>query len=391
MKRIIFLISIFCLFQTCTKDNDNKLKCDCSQGYPETEPIYCPEQFCQSDSCQTYFNIWKDLFLSKNQMSKEYFDNHITLCSSTIHKWAQGTSFEIFYKVKIGWAEYRLLDKFIFYIASNLYPGLDVPRNVLLSKSQIATVLNGSYFSSQMSKINPVNELKYTAEKDAMKALINASYVDTFCVGSVSFPQKSFDKYNVGHPYFMASGVLNWNDNKCIEGSIDLITGETNINEQICLIIFCFSKGTQITQHDGSVKTINKIKIGDKILSFNLSTMKIEEDFVQKVDSVFHNDMVTIVFNDMTTNENTSDHPYLVRGKGWSSFKPKITMDKYKIKTSQLQIGDTCFKYQNNRLSEVYVKSITENNGLTMTYNISNLKKNNSFFANGILVSNESY
>ena len=144
-------------------------------------------------------------------------------------------------------------------------------------------------------------------------------------------------------------------------------------------------------QSDGSAKPIDKIKIGDKILSVNPSSMKVEEDIVQKVDSVIHNDMVTIVFNDMTSNSNTSDHPYLVKGKGWSSAKPELTMDKYKIKTSQLQTGDTCFKYQNNRLTEVYVKSITESNGSSMTYNLSNLKRNNSFFANGILVSNESY
>ena len=324
-------------------------------------------------------------------MSQEYFDDHITLCSTTIHKWAEGTSFEIFYKVKIEWAEYRLLDKFIFYIASNLYPGLDVPRNVLLSKSQIETVLNGNYFSSQMSKISPVNELKYTSETEAMKALIEASYVDTFCIGSVSYPQKSFDKYTIGHPYFIASGVLNWTDNKCIEGSIDLITGETYINEQICYILFCFSKGTQIMQYDGSIKPIDKIRIDDKILSINLSTMELEEDIVQKVDSVIHNDMVTIVFNDMTTNSNTSDHPYLVKGKGWSSFKPKITLDKYKIRTSQLQIGDTCFKYKNDKLEEVYIKSITEKTESRITYNISSLKKNKSYFANGILVSNENF
>jgi len=311
------------------------------------------------------------------------------LCSTTIHKWAEGTSFEIFYKVKIEWAEYRLLDKFIFYIASNLYPGLDVPRNVLLSKSQIETILDGNYFSSEMNKITPVNKLKFTSQTDAMKALIDASDVDTFCIGSVSYQQKSFDQNTVGHPYLIASGVLNWKDNKCIEGSIDLITGETFINEKVCYILFCFSKGTQIMQFDGSIKPIDKIKIGDKILSLNLSAMKVEEDVVQKADSVIHNDIVKIVFSDMTTNSNTSDHPYLVKGKGWCSFKPGETMDKYKIKTSQLQIGDTCFKYQNNRLTEVYVKSITENNGFTMTYNISSLKKNNSYFANGILVSNE--
>jgi hypothetical protein len=398
MRRIIISISIIFFFQTCTKndsdqlkDNSNQLKCDCSSGFPEPEAIYCPGQLCKSDSCLTYFNIWKELFLSRNQMSREYFDNHITLCSTTLHKWAEGTSFEIFYKVKIEWAEYRLLDKFIIYIASNLYPGLNVPRNVLLSKIQVESVLNGNYFSSQSGIITPVNELKYSSAVDAMKALINASEVDTFCFGSVSFPQRSLKKYTVGHPYFTASGVLNWNENKCINGLIDLITGETKINQDICYILFCFLKGTQITKPGGSAESIENIKSGERILSFNSKTMNFEEDIVQKVDSVIHNDIVTISFNDMTINKNTFDHPYYVKGKGWCSLKPKETLKKYKIKSSQLQIGDTCFKYYDNQLKEVYVKSISENLQTTMTYNISSLKKNHSFFANGILVSNESY
>lgn len=322
-------------------------------------------------------------------MSQDYFDNHITVCSTNIHKWVDGTSFEVFYKVKIEWAEFRLLDDFIFYISSSVYPGLDVPRNVLLSKSQIETILNGNYFGSKMNKISPVNKLKYNSESDAMKALINASNIDTFCIGSVSYAQKSLDKYTVGHPYFTASGILNWNDNKCIEGSIDLVTGETYINEQVCYISFCLLKGTLITLPGNSNKPIEKIKKGDKILSLNLSSMKVEEDIVQKTDSVVHNDMVKIVFSDMTENINTSDHPYLVKGKGWCSFKPQETLDKYKINASRLQTGDTCFKYTGNNLKEVYVKSITENNGNTMTYNISSLKRNNSYFANGVLVSDE--
>jgi hypothetical protein len=252
-------------------------------------------------------------------------------------------------------------------------------------------VLDGNYFSSQLCKITPVNELKYSSAEDAMKALIHASNVDTFCLGSVSFPQRSLNMYSVGHPYFIASGVLNWDENKCIEGSIDLITGGTNINQDICYILFCFSKGTQVTQPNGSTKSIEKINSGEKILSFNLNTMNTEEDIVQKVDSVIHDDIVAIVFNDLTINKNTFDHPYYVKGKGWCSLKPLETTQKYKIKTSQLQIGDTCFKYHGNQLIEVYVKSISESIGAYMTYNISGLKKNNSFFANGILVSNESY
>ena len=275
-----------------------------------------PVKFVKAIPARLIIISGKIYFPAKTKCLWEYFNNHITLCSSTIHRWAQGASYEIFYKIKIGWAEYRLLDKFIIYISSNLYPGLNIPRNVLLTESQISTIINGNYFSPQMSKITPVSELKYSSESDAMRALINALYVDTFCFGSVSYPQKAFDKYSVGHPYFIALGVLNWDDNKCIEGSIDLMTGETNISENNCYIEFCLSARTQIMLSDGSTKTIDKVKANDKILSFNISTMKAEVDIVQKVDSVVHNDMVTIVFNDMTTNINTTDHPYFVKGKG---------------------------------------------------------------------------
>ncbi len=389
MKRTIFFISIFCLFQTCTKDSDTKLKVECPEGFFNPVTINCSGQLCQSDTCQTYYNIWKDLFLDKNQMSQEYFDAHITPCYSRLDYWNDGISYRISYKISIGWAECGSLDKFIIYIESDVNPGLDYPRNVLLSKSQIGNILDGRFFSSQMLKITPVDELKYFSEKDAMNALIRASYVDNFCGGSVSFPQ--YDPYTVGHPYFIASGALNWTENKCITGSIDLITGETYIYYPLCYYLFCFSKGTQIIQSSGSSKSIEKIKKGDKILSFNIETMNIEEDIVQKVDSVIHDNIVSIMFNDMTVNDNTSDHPYFVKGKGWCSFKPEETMHKYKIKTSQLQAGDTCFKYHDNKLEEVYITSIIEKTESQMTYNISSLKRNNSYFANGILVSNEGH
>jgi hypothetical protein len=237
MKRIIFLIGIFCLFQACIKDSGPKLISDYSNNSLEVAPIDSPELFCQSDTCQTYFSIWKDLFLSKNEMSQEYFDKHITLNSSLIHKWGDGISLEISFKVKIGWVDCRMQDKFIFYITNNYFPKLNVPRNALLSKDQIETVLNGNYYNSRINKISPVDELKYSSQADAIQALINASIVDTFFTSRVSFPLKSFDRYTVGHPYLIAGAALSLENNKCIEGSIDLINGETKYIEQQCVIM----------------------------------------------------------------------------------------------------------------------------------------------------------
>jgi hypothetical protein len=62
---------------------------------------------------------------------------------------------------------------------------------------------------------------------------------------------------------------------------------------------------------------------------------------------------------------------------------------KYDIITKKLQPGDICFKTVNNKLIEVKIKYIIEKSGEVMTYNVSRLKKNKNYFANGILVSTE--
>jgi hypothetical protein len=141
-----------------------------------------------------------------------------------------------------------------------------------------------------------------------------------------------------------------------------------------------------------ALKTQDKITemlAGDTILSVNQETMRIETDVVKQIDSVRHKDIVHISFSDLTQNNNTFDHPYYVKDKGWCSYKPSETLQKYNLKTKQLQIGDTCFKYKNNKLIEIQIKNISENSGEVMTYNISRLERNKTYFANGILVSNE--
>ena len=144
----------------------NQYKCDCSRGYPAPEPIYCPGEFCQSDTCLNYFNIWKEIFPERSQMTQQYFDDHITMCTSGIYHWNDGISYQSYYK----------------------------------------------------------------------------------------------------------------------------------------------------------------------IMSLNMSTMKVEEDIVMKTDSALHTDMVSVTFSNMTVNNSTADHPYLVRGKGWCSASPDETMKKHRMK-----------------------------------------------------------
>jgi hypothetical protein len=273
------------------------------------------------------------------------------------------------------------------YLQNN--PGIDLPASVLLSKDQISSYISNPFFSDPFHAISPINHLKYVSRHEAVKVLAHDAGVGDMCESTLSIQYHSTDDIPAGHPVLRASAALNWDENRCVSGTMDLSTEYLQTEKHICIITFCFTKGTQIVQSNDLTKPIERIKPGDRILSFNQNTLKVEDDIVKQIDSVRHSDIVHITFNDLTVNENTSDHPYYVKNKGWCSYKPSLTLQKYNLQAGQLRIGDTCLKFEDNRLTEVQVKSITEDPGEVMAYNITRLGKNKSYFANGILVWNE--
>jgi hypothetical protein len=241
MKKTFSVCLLLIIFFSCSKTDDNKpgiSKVDLSYCMP-IDPIGCSGTLCQSDTCQTYFAIWKEQFLTRNQMSQDYFNNHITPCKTQLFSWVDGISFEISYKVEIDWAETVLSDKFAIWLSKTtlgLYPSLDVPRNILLSADQINVLYIIQAFSSSINSVSSVNQLKYTSFREAMSALIKESKVDTLCTGNVFFQSPNFTSPPSGNPYLEASGVLNWNENKCITSSLDLVTGKAQVFYNVCII-----------------------------------------------------------------------------------------------------------------------------------------------------------
>lgn len=391
MKQISTISFAFFILFSCV-ENADKMEVDCPHGRASLQPVVCSSSLCHSDTCQTYFRIWKQLFIERNHMTTDYFDNHITPCYSHIDKWNSGFSFKITYKVQIDWSEDLLNDQFIIWLepsTSGLYPSLNLPRSVLLTKDQINSALNIFAFSSTLYTVEPVDHLKYPSFEHALDDLQIAAGIDQLCTAEIQYEQPHMIDPPDGHPFLQSSGWISGAENKCFTALIDLVTGVPKVNFHPCIIYFCFREGTQITLDDGVSKPIEKIKINDTILTVNLKTMIPEKDIVRKIVVVSHDKMVRITFDDGTENSNTFDHPYLVEGKGWCSYKPSETSQKYQIETQQLQIGDKCFKYADNKLTTVQVKWITEQKGEIKTYNISKLQKNKNYFANQILVSNE--
>ena len=292
MKRITLIVFLFTIIISCEKHSTD---------------------LCDSEECNTYFNIWKELIISRNQLSEDYFNNHIFPYKTEIDNWNDGKSFRVEYKVKIDWAEANLSDQFIIWLdpsTNGLYPSKPTPRSTNLSIVQINSLLDIVAFSSSMHKIAKIDHLKYDSREDAIGVLQIASGVNNLGHGEVAYENPSFNMV-LGHPFLKVSATINMNENKCLSGKIDLVTGETEVREQPCAIYFCFEKGTLIALNNGNSLPIEKIRINDKILSVDLDNLSIEEDFVQKIDSVIHNNIVQLTFSDSTITNNTSDHHIL--------------------------------------------------------------------------------
>ena len=156
----------------------------------------------------------------------------------------------------------------------------------------------------------------------------------------------------------------------------------------------CFIAGTKITMAGGSEKSIEEVQVGDKILSYNIEKGYSEEDVVVSLKRPVHDDMVVVKFGD-SENTNTFDHPYFVKDKGWSSYKPYLTIERYGkvaeelMDVKQLENGDTIFSVdKKGNLVESKITVIQEDIGKVQTY-IFSVEKNGNFFANGALVHNK--
>ena len=154
--------------------------------------------------------------------------------------------------------------------------------------------------------------------------------------------------------------------------------------------MLCFVAGTKILIADGSTKNIEDIEVGDIVLSWNEDTNQLQSSKVVKLIQPVHDDMLVIRFSNDVVNENTFDHPYYVKDKGWCSYSPTLTKERYDIDSELLEVGDICYFNNGEELEEVEISSIKENWGEVQTY-IFELDNNYTFFANGILTHNKCF
>jgi hypothetical protein len=138
----------------------------------------------------------------------------------------------------------------------------------------------------------------------------------------------------------------------------------------------CFTHNTIITMADGTEKTISTVKIGDKVKS------EIGESTVLDIQ-IHKGNFEVYSFNNGNAFV-TEEHPFKTT-EGWKSINPMTTLEKHKVESETLNIGDVIYKINKNET----IKKIEK--GETTHETVYNLMLDNEhvYYANGYLVHNE--
>lgn len=237
MNYSAIIISLFYIILfSCEENNEKKLTdreatCNQSDEYDYLNN-YAADQICTSDTCTEYLSLWKELFFEKNHISEDFYEDHVELARAGMNSWKKGVSFRVCYRVKIDWAIAYNCDSFIIKINenNNYFASLNLPRDIYLSKDQIEIAIENRAFSSSLNTISNSEDLQFISMNDALASLIIAANINTLC------SKRIFINKETGHLTLEAYAQYMDEYNSCIQGSIDLINGNTTVRDIPCWI-----------------------------------------------------------------------------------------------------------------------------------------------------------
>ncbi len=138
----------------------------------------------------------------------------------------------------------------------------------------------------------------------------------------------------------------------------------------------CFTGDTMITLADGTYENIQKIKPGTEIKTYDVENGKLQNSVVGEITKIRHDNLVKYKFSDNTEIKATDDHPFYIASDSYidSDYRP-------------LEVGDEVLNDELNKLSVINVEKLDLHE---ITYNIDNTNNGKNYFANRVLVSDES-
>ena len=129
-----------------------KVSCIQPGGYDYLEHDWI-DSICTTEICSTYTEVWKELFIKRNNMTDEYFSEHITIINSS-SSGNEDERFGIGYWVRNDWAIAESWDGFVIKISedNNDYPEIGLPKGTYLTLEQIEAAIDNHGFLSRIAK-----------------------------------------------------------------------------------------------------------------------------------------------------------------------------------------------------------------------------------------------
>jgi len=229
-RKILLIIFAGILLCTCKKDTSI---CDCK--FDST--VNAGVNVLTTSQQDEYYNIWKSILLKKNSMTDDYFNKHIKMHVISSHQWIGGVTFRMDYTLHVDWIDIKCSDAFFVKMNSSYIPYgyLNIPRDVFFDKAQIElNIANNA--NSEISTYHLVDALKYRNCCELQDAIKKNSGFNQAEIDYVSYYVPGVVPRENGDPYVMIKGTYNQAANQCLDGHMNLITGECKVNIGACVV-----------------------------------------------------------------------------------------------------------------------------------------------------------
>lgn len=192
------------------------------------------------------------------------------------------------------------------------------------------------------------------------------------------------------HSYYTKYNEESYSQDISISITVSASGGEITVSGvQRTTETCCLTGETLISMADGTQKQIKDVVVGDKVLSYNTETHKLEITTVETLIHVKRTELVYITFADGSQIKITPDHP-MFSERGWIVYSPEKGQRAYpdiELQATGTQIGDMIFS-----LSLLFDKEIVNMEYVVCeeidTYTFTT-KDNHNYFAQGVLVHNK--
>lgn len=186
---------------------------------------------------EKYLRIWQNILINENSLSDEYFNDHIVIQDYSINKWNTGESLRVNYQLIIDWATIDVHDSILIKVSKDdTFSNLVTPE-IYLEEADIKALIERETSKSTITQINQLKSLKYSNYNEAVESFKTSSGYNDILPDGISLRVPGKVPREDGNPYFvLLSGVINEKDNRCLKGHFNLVTGQGNFYEDVCII-----------------------------------------------------------------------------------------------------------------------------------------------------------